>query len=284
MNVKSQTLLISSRNSANSTSDTPYDYGIVLAPGLVRCRPEQKLRMSLKRMSCRANWQWVPQNCSFTVTLLQSDGYVPHNVVLAAGNPSFRDLASGITKQVGVSGFSCTYDKAASHLVFFYISTSNLSQPFIQLDFTAFPNVQQLLGFGEGSGVIVYSDGATLRSREPLNDTPFNSVKVHVSGVTPESHSANATNLGANEFVQECNILAAFAVDSSAFGLMDYRNVDQSFTMTLTDKAIRSLRFHFTDWSDRPLTQLTDHHLYLQIDTLAPQMTLQAFMARLLGS
>ncbi len=279
MHAKSQTLLISSSNCSNPITDMPWDYGITFAPDLVSCRPNEKLRLTLKRVCARATWTWVPYNCKFTVTLLEAGGYTFHDVFLPAGNPTFKDLAASITKQVNVPGFSCTINKATLLLVFTYYSTSNLAQPFVQLDFTEFPIVQKLLGFGDGNGNIVYSSGATLQSDEVLSDTPFDSIKIHVQGINAESQ--HATNIGQNDFMQGTDLIAAITVDSSAFSLLDWRNVDDSFSMTITDKTIRSLRFQLTDWQNLPLTQMSHHFLYIVIETIREEPSLVDIMQRL---
>lgn len=274
--VHTQTLLISSANPSNPSSDTPWSFGVTLSPDLVRCnaRRGQRLRLTLKRLCARALWQWVPRPISFSVTLREPGGYTFHDVSLPAGNPCFDAVAKSIAAQVkpALGSFSCKHDCATMKLVFAYAPPANalldLSIPYVQI---AFPDAlsQQLLGFGTSSGgVVAYSDGMTLTSKQPLSDLPFATVKVHVRGVNPAAYGQSGTNLVAGALVEPCSVLAAFHVDADPFALLDYRNVDRAFAMIVTDETIRSLRFEFTDWQDQPLTQLTDHFMYLEVETV----------------
>ncbi len=270
--LRSQTLLIGSANPANPTAETPWSFSVSLSPDLVRCRRGERLRLTLKRLCARALWQWVPRSISFGVTVREPGRYTFRTVTLPPGNPCFEAVAKAITAQTCVAGFKCAHDCATLKLTFAYTPPANatldLSVPYVQLLF-ADPLAAQLLGFGTlPPETVVYSDGLSMTSREPLSDLPFDTVKVHVSGVNPAAYGASGTNLTPGALVEPTTVLAAFHVAADPFKLLDYRNVDDAFAMDITDDTVRALRFEFTDRADRPLTQLTHHYMYLQVDTL----------------
>lgn len=261
----SQTLLLNSAFCANPTSDTPWDWSVVLAPELIKCRPNEKLRITLKRLECRALWLWIPRPFHFYVLVNKQLPFV--RVDVPAGNPTFRDVAQLITTAVASPDFQCTFLPAVRKYRF-AVNAVVPREPTVQLDFTEDPAAATALGFVHTS--IIYSGAGerSIDSEVPLNDTPFDAVKVHVSGVLPEKASQNGSNTAVAEQCEPTDLLAAFQVDSSAFDLLEYRNTDDTFAMTITDKTIRTLHFRMTDWYDRPLTQFAPHYLYLQVDTL----------------
>lgn len=262
----SQTVLIDSAFCASPSTDTPWDYSVVLAPDLVRCKPNEKLRITLKRLECRAMWLWIPRDMYFYITLNKElPGY---RVKIPGGNPTFRAVAEAIKAQVPDKAFNCTFSPSRRGLTFVYRPMAPL-EPCMQLEFTEDPELGPLLGFSPDASVVFTEAGERrIDSEFPLSDTPFDAVKVHVTGVTPEPQSYNAANSAPGTQCEATDILAAFQVDCEAFEILEYRNIDDTFAMTIGDKAIRTLHFRLTDWHDRPLTNFTDHYIYLQIDTL----------------
>lgn len=275
MNVtKTQMLLFRSDNCSNPMADTPWSFGATLESDLVKCKPDEKLRVTLKMLTARALWEWIPLGGTFSLGILSDKGATLLNITVPHGNPTFEALAKDITLGAALPGFLCQFHAAQNKLSFSY--QGGLS---IAADFSASKHLQPLFGFSPGG--IIISNGDTLTSDFPLNDTPFDSIKVHLSGVNPESGCQNGMNTAPGSIVQSCDVLAAFQVDSEPYGLLKYSNDNDMFSMIITDKAVRSLRFEYTDWNGTPLYQLTQNCLYLQFDTIKQASTLDDLLGRM---
>lgn len=246
--VKSQTVFIDS--STCGAADTPWQYTLGCGPLSLCCNQDEIMVLTLKRFSVLATWTWLPA-CILTVELNE----VPHTITLPAGNPTLRELATMIDKQITTSGFQCLFDRPSNSLVF----DSDAGD--VQLVFPD-TDVAALFGFATATP----GPAQSVKSQHPIVPLAFDSIKVCLDSVTPD-YEAHSYTTASGELLQPTSCLAVLPVDVQPFTWLDYRNVDNSFALPVTNREIQRLSFRLTDFSGAPLRRLPHHFIVLQVET-----------------
>lgn len=252
----SQTIFINSANSARPGLDTPYRFSIDFEPDQIKCNPDERMVLSLKRMAALATWSWIPRDCTFTVG--NDSTPFTSSVTLTMGNPSFDELVKSINDQLGKSiGVVCSFVEATNHVAFTAASGE------VVLDFTEDPLAAALLGFGTE---LTPLPAPVLESALPMKDSPFDTIKVHVRGVNTSAASENVSNLTGQQMTTT-SCIGAFIVNAEPWSWLDFVNDGPTvFNMSLEDRVIRTMHFEITDFDDVPLYALSQNYIILQID------------------
>lgn len=250
--VGSQSLWI---DSARRTSTLPCEYEVPLEGDLVRCAEDEVLRLTLSQFSTTVTWGWIAADRN----AFHIDGRA---IVLTPGNPTLKQLATAITKAyfaaagaaVDYAVFRCIWEASTNKLLF--TSGSGLSLQFPNLD------TAEIYGF-TGTDYM----GTNVQSDRTLMPVRYSSICVHCPNLRPRMaySGANQTKDGV---VQKSTMLAAIPCDAAPFTLLNWRNVDDAFSIVITSRTIGSLRLRFTDFDGNLLSALPDHQLLFRVDTL----------------
>jgi hypothetical protein len=261
--LKTQCLFLCSDNGSRPSTDRPWQWTADIEPGLLQCdRPDERMSLTLERFYTVADWDWIPPGATFQVQkdfpLLQ-----PLTIQLPRGNPRLQLLAADITRQlklhpIQVGGLTCVWNEAGNRFQFDNTSGEDFELRFPDLATAAFLGFTQTLVF-IGPYAIAYS-GATVR---PL---PVDSVAVHLLGVNPARGAHHCTNVAGGS-VAPTTLLGVIRVTAQPYTLLEWENRTDAFQIMLENRQLRSLTFAFTDWQDKPLTQLGRHYMTLRVDT-----------------
>lgn len=277
--VKTQCLFLCSDNGSRPATDRPWQWTADIEPGLLACEGNERMSVTLERFYTVYEWDWIPPGASFHVK--KDLPLVPPmtTIHLPHGNPTLPQLAKYITSMLsppafGGSGLTCQWNPARNGFVFVSTAGVKFELTFPDLATAAF------LGFARTSVVIqsyekVYSDAIV----RPL---PVDTVAVHLLGVNPVRGAHHCTNVSGGS-VTPTTLLGVIRVTAQPYTLLEWENRTDAFQILLENRQLRSLTFAFTDWQNKPLTQLGRHYMTLRVDTWRlPPEGVQGSAARLL--
>jgi hypothetical protein len=263
--VKSQCLFLCSDNGSRPATDRPWQWTADIEPGLLACEGNERMSVTLERFYTVADWDWIPPGASFQVHK-DFPELPPLTIYLPRGNPKLRFLAADIQRQLDQhkllhGGLTVTWNEASNRFQFSNASGEDFELRFPDLATAAFLGFAKTLVF-IGPYAINYSEvsEATIR---PL---PVDTVAVHLLGVNPVRGAHHCTNV-AGSAVTPTTLLGVIRVTAQPYTLLEWENRTDAFQILLENRQLRSLTFAFTDWEDKPLTQLGRHYMTLRVDT-----------------
>jgi hypothetical protein len=273
--VKTQSLFLSSAAGA-LPSDTNERLTCHMEPGLLQCRADEYMTVTLDQLFTLHTWAFIPPGRLLTVRDLSAGVDAP--VLLQEGNPSLPALARDIHATVNLhfareAGFFCAFIPATNKLHFEAVHD-------IALLFRTAEDAR-LLGFND---TYVTSETQRIVSDDPIKPLPVDAIRVDLAGVRAAQGDANATNVGPrgrSGLVSPCNTLAVVPVENKPFTMLRWSNPSDAFTLRLADTSIPALTFHFQDWEGRPL-RLDNVWLVLRVQTFRKDDPGTALLAELL--
>ena len=231
--VSDQYLYISSKN---RHSGDPYDFDIVVDTGLITCKDDEQIRLSLVKLSMSLTLNQV-NTLNNTITFTNKITNQVTNVTIPVGNYNVYDL--GVYVKSAYSGIvSLTFNKSTNHYIFTFSQSH-------QITFTNTSNV--LFGFTSATSTI----GITIESNAPAQPNSINDMILSVYGVSPVTH--NLDNLGSKQ-MRLSRTIGMMSIEDIPFGVLRYENINGEFTMAVSERDVKKLRFLMTDINGNPLS------------------------------
>ena len=231
--ITDQYLYISSKN--RHSGDT-YDFDIVIDTGLITCKEDEQIRLSLVKLSMPLTLNQVNTNNNI-ITFTNKISNQVTNVTIPVGNYNVYDLGAYV-KSAYAGIISATFNKSTNHFIFTFSQSH-------QISFTNSSNV--LFGFTAMTSTI----GTTIESNAPSQPNSINDMILSVYGVSPVTH--NLDNLGSKQ-MRLSRTIGMMSIEDIPFGVLRYENINGEFTMAVSERDVKKLRFLMTDINGNPLS------------------------------
>lgn len=231
--ITDQYLYISSKN---RHSGNPYDFDIVVDTGLITCKDDEQIRLSLVKLSMPLTLNQVNTNNNI-ITFTNKITNQVTTVTIPVGNWNVYDLGAYV-KSAYNPVLTSTFNKSTNHFIFTFSQSH-------QISFTNTSNV--LFGFTS----MTTSIGTTIESDAPAQPNSINDMILSVYGVSPVSH--NLDNLGSKQ-MRLSRTIGMMSIEDIPFGVLRYENINGEFTMAISERDIKKLRFVMTDINGSPLS------------------------------
>lgn len=222
-------------NSKNRHSGDPWDFDIVIDPGLIQANKNEEIRLSLVQLSMPLTFNQVnPVNNNIIFTNKTTNSTT--SITIPDGNWNVYDLAAYIRNTYHEIS-SLTFSRHTNHFIFTF------SQPH-QISFNDETNL--LFGFENTLTQI----GTTIESDLPSKPTSIDDIIMCVYGVTNLSH--NLDNV-VTPTITPSPMLGMIPIDDIPFGNLRYINDNGEYSIRISEKAIKRLRFVMTNTEGRIL-------------------------------
>jgi uncharacterized protein (DUF1499 family) len=223
-------------NSANRHSGNPYDFEIVIKPGLIKAANNETIRISLVQLSMPLTINQI-NNLNNTIQFTNTITNQTTTISITEGNWNVYDLANYVKKAyTGIT--SLTFDKSTNHYVFVFSQSHKM---------TFVDDANIVFGFSSKTT----STNTTLESNAPARPNMINDVILSVFDISPVSH--NLDNFASSE-MKLTNMIALIPTDDIPFGVVRYENINGEFQISIGEKEIKKLRFTVKDIDDRLLS------------------------------
>ena len=244
--VSDQYLYISSKNRHYGD---PHDFDIVIDTGLITCKDDEQIRLSLVKLSMPLTINQINTLNNDIVFTNKITNQVT-SVVIPVGNWNVYDLALYVKN--AYSGIaSLTFNKSTNHYTFTFSQSH-------QISFTDNSNV--VFGFTSGLSTIA----TTIESDAPSQPNSINDMLLSVYGVSPVSH--NLDNLGSKQ-MRLSRIIGMMSIEDIPFGVLRYENISGEFSVAVSERDIKKLRFVMTDINGNVLSycNMPDYTMIIKV-------------------
>lgn len=222
-------------NSKNKQSGNAYDFEISIDPGLVSCKEDEQLRISLVKLSMPLTITQV-NSLNNRIIFTDKTTNITTTITIPAGNYNVYDLAlyvksaySGIT--------SLTFQKSTNHYIFTFTNSH-------QITFSDSSNI--VFGFLASTTSI----GTTIESNTASQPNTINDIILSVYGVSPVSHNLDCL---ATPNMKMSHIIGMMSIEDIPFGVLQYDNINGEFSITIGERDIKKLRFVMTNIDNKVL-------------------------------
>lgn len=244
--VSDQYLYISSKNRHYGD---PHDFDIVIDTGLITCKDDEQIRLSLVKLSMPLTIYQINTLNNDIVFTNKITNQVT-NVVIPVGNWNVYDLALYVKN--AYSGIvSLTFNKSTNHYIFTFSQSH-------QITFTDNSNV--VFGFTSTMSPI----GTTVESDKPCQPNSINDMILSIYGVSPVSH--NLDNLATKE-MRLSRTIGMMSIEDIPFGVLRYENISGEFSVAVSERDIKKLRFVMTDINGNTLSycNMPDYTMIIKV-------------------
>lgn len=248
--VKTQHLFL---DSAKRDAGTPQSWSVAIPAGMLKCRPDQHLRVQLCGFSYLYDFNAINgTNNIFFVTDTAANTQTA--IYMDYGCPTLQQLGKQLVTKFAEIGITA--------VIRFHQYNNSFEFSFdreIQLTFSG--TSYNVLGFNEGEEPI----GFFINSTHEINLQPVTDLCVKLDGVSPV-HNLNIDNLR-GEVRSSSLLLCLYTGNIEPYTYIDHRSKDDEFTIDLVDTELLELRFAVTDMEDKPIP-IADHKITLRVDTV----------------
>lgn len=244
--VSDQYLYISSKN---RHSGDPFDFDLVIDTGLISCKDDQQIRISLVKLSMHLTINQLNSNNN-SITFTNKITNQVTNVTVPQGNFNVYDLALYVKSAYSAIS-AVTFNKSTNHFTFTFSQSH-------QITFTNASNV--LFGFTSSTSTI----GTTIESDAPAQPNSINDMILGVYGVSPISH--NLDNLASKQ-MRLSRTIGMMSIEDIPFGVLRYENINGEFAVAISERDIKKLRFVMTDINGNPLSycNMPDYTMIIKV-------------------
>lgn len=248
--VSDQYLYISSKH---RHSGDPYDFDLVIDTGLITCKEDEQIRLSLVKLSMPLTINQV-NTLNNEIVFTNKITNQTTNVVIPTGNWNVYDLALYVKNAYnGIT--SLTFNKSTNHYIFTFSQSH-------QIAFTDNANV--VFGFSSS----VSSISTILESDAPSQPNSINDIILSVYGVSPISH--NLDNLTSKD-IKISRTIGMMSIEDIPFGVLRYENTGGEFAVGVSERDIKKLRFVMTDTNGNTLSycNLPDYTMIIKVSVIS---------------
>jgi hypothetical protein len=244
--IRDQYLYVSSKN---RHSGNPYDFDIIIDPGLVSCKEDEQLRISLVKLSMPLTITQI-NTSNNDVIFTDKSTNISTTITIPVGNYNVYDLASYVKSAYsGVTNM--TFSKSTNHYIFTFVNPH-------QISFS--DNCNLVFGFSSNNTSI----GTTIESTVACQPNTINDIVLSVYGVSPISHNLDCL---ATKNMKMSHIIGMMSIQDIPFGVLQYDNINGEFSLSIGERDIKKLRFVMTNTDNQVLDfcNMVDYTMIVKI-------------------